>query len=208
MPDSPDPITPQPVTKSRYAPWIALALLLVATVITLHLMGRYWWCQGGEGYTGSEAFLWSGDVHSMHNSQHLADAYSFSHLLHGLVFACVFYWIKPLRRAPFAWRLSLATLIEAGWEVFENTPLIINRYREATMALGYSGDSIGNSLGDLASCALGFIIATGIRWYWSLTLFLATELGMLFTIRDNLTLNVIMLIYPIEAIQQWQTNGM
>ncbi len=200
-------LPPKPSNTRHLAPWLTLALLLAVTVFTLYQMGRVWWCVGGEGYAGSEAFLWASDVWSMHNSQHLVDAYSFSHLLHGLVFAWVFYWIKPLRKQAFTWRLSAAVLLEAGWEIFENTPLVINRYREATMALGYSGDSIGNSLGDIACCILGFLIATGVRWYWSLSLFIATELVMLFVIRDNLTLNVIMLIYPIEAIQQWQTAG-
>jgi Protein of unknown function (DUF2585) len=177
---------------------LALMLLIGATAFVLFEMGRVWWCECGE------PFLWSGDIWCMHNSQHLADPYSFSHMLHGLIFAWVIYWIKPLRKLPFAWRLIPATALEAGWEIFENTPLVINRYREATMALGYSGDSIGNSLGDLACCIFGFLIASGVRWYWSLAIFLATELGMLVMIRDNLTLNVIMLIYPIEAIQQWQ----
>ena len=207
MNDTPD-LTAQSNSVSRLAPWIALSLLIIGTVFTLYQMGRVWWCQGGEGYDGSEAFLWASDIWSMHNSQHLADAYSFSHLLHGLIFAWVIYWIKPLRKQPLAWRLVPAVTLEAAWEIFENTPLIFNRYREATMALGYSGDSIGNSLGDLASCIIGFLIASGVRWYWSLSLFIATELVMLFMIRDNLTLNVIMLIYPIEAIQQWQMVGM
>ncbi len=177
-------------------------MVIVATLITLKLMDRVWWCECGE------AFLWSGDVWSNHNSQHFVDPYSFSHVLHGLIFAWVFYWIAPLRKQAFGWRLSAAVLLEAAWEVFENTPFTINRYREATMALGYAGDSIGNSLGDIACCGLGFIFATGVRWYWSLTVFVVTEIGMLITIRDNLTLNVLMLFWPVEAIKQWQTAGM
>lgn len=208
MSDSPDLTTSKQSTLYRAAPWITLMLIIGVTVIVLYQMGRVWWCVGGEGYSGSEAFLWASDIWSMHNSQHLVDAYSFSHLLHGLIFAWMIYWIKPLRKQPLAWRLVPAVVLEAGWEIFENTPLVINRYREATMALGYSGDSIGNSLGDLASCIVGFLIASGVRWYWSLSLFIATELVMLSAIRDNLTLNVIMLIYPIEAIQQWQMAGM
>ncbi len=214
MDDIPELTTPKQNTFSRLAPWITLTLIIGVTAFVLYQMGRVWWCVGAPGSPGSpespesEAFLWVGDIWSMHNSQHLVDPYSFSHLLHGVIFAWVIYWIKPLRIQPLAWRLVPAVTLEAGWEIFENTPLVINRYREATMALGYSGDSIGNSLGDIACCIIGFLIATGVRWYWSLSLFIATELVMLFAIRDNLTLNVIMLIYPIEAIQQWQMAGM
>lgn len=209
MPDTPAP--PLSIPRSplyHAAPWLATIAITAATVVALRLLGRIWWCEGAPGSNPGEVepFLWSGNVNSMHNSQHLLDAYSFSHLLHGLIFAGVFFLIAPLRRQRFAWRLSLAILIEAGWEVFENTPFTINRYREATMALGYTGDSIGNSLGDLACCALGFVIATYLRWYGSVAIFLGVELTMLYLIRDNLTLNVLMLIYPINAIQQWQTG--
>tara|TARA_R110002111_G_scaffold65028_2_gene106736 strand:- start:1020 stop:1634 length:615 start_codon:yes stop_codon:yes gene_type:complete len=189
-----------------WLPWAITAGLLAVTAGVLHLMGRVWWCQAND--EGGEAFLWAGDIWTAHNSQHLVDPYTFSHVLHGVVFAWVFYWIKPLRKQPFAWQLIPATIIEAAWEIFENTPLIINRYREATMALGYSGDSIGNSLGDLGSCLLGFAFAFRVRWYWSVAFFIATEIAMLIMIRDNLTLNVVMLLYPIDAVREWQSMGM
>jgi len=186
-------------------PWAAVMVLTAVTVGVLRYLGQGWWCSGG-GIRG-EMFLWSGDVWSMHNSQHLVDPYSFTHISHGLIFALLFCYLPPLRRLPFAWRLVPAVSIEALWEIVENTPMVINRYREATMSLGYTGDSIGNSLGDIACFILGFAIATGVRWYWTLSLFLTTELILLLTIRDNLLLNVLMLLWPIDAIRQWQSVG-
>jgi hypothetical protein len=177
-------------------------VVIAATAGVLHLMGRVWWCTGGQ------PFLWVSDVMSMHNSQHLVDAYSFSHFLHGLVFAGLFACIPLIRNKPFAWLLVPATILEAAWEIFENTPLIINRYRDATIALGYTGDSIGNSLGDIACCLLGFAFASTVRWYWSLTVFIVIELAMLLAIRDNLSLNVLMLLWPIDAVREWQSLGM
>ncbi len=185
-----------------WVPWVVSMALIGVTVFVLYELGRVWWCEGGR------PFLWAGDVWTMHNSQHLVDPYSFSHVLHGVVFAGLFYWIKPLRKQSLGWRFPLAVLIEAAWEIFENTPLIINRYREATMALGYTGDSIGNSLGDMGSCLLGFVFASCVRWYWSVSLYLVTELVMLYMIRDNLTLNVLMLVWPIDAVREWQSLGM
>ncbi len=214
MTGSPEPANDLTKPANAWLPWVVTAGLFIAMAGRLHMMGRVWWCDPGvemdaataaASQLESEAYLWSGDVNTRHNSQHLADPYTFSHVLHGVVFAWLFYWIKPLRRQSFAWRFSLGALIEAGWEILENTPLIINRYREATMALGYSGDSIGNSLGDLGSCMLGFIFATCLRWYWSVSLFIATELLMLLAIRDNLSLNVLMLLWPIDAVREWQT---
>ena len=104
-------------------------------------------------------------------------------------------------------RLLIALAIEAGWEVLENSPLIIARYRAATAAVGYSGDSIVNSAGDVLSCALGFWLASRLRWWWSVAIFVAVELIMLALIRDNLTLNVIMLLWPLDAIRRWQAGG-
>lgn len=196
----------------RVAPWLTMLAMTAGTVIILRLLGRIWWCEGGApgrfGGSPGEPFLWSGDVWSMHNSQHLADPYSFTHITHGLIFALLFLLIPPTRKLPFAWRMVMGLAIEAFWEIIENTSLIIDRYRESTMALGYNGDSIGNSLGDIACFTLGFIFASRLRWYWSVGFFVVTEVVLLFTIRDNLTLNVLMLLWPVEAVKQWQTVGM
>jgi Protein of unknown function (DUF2585) len=201
MTETPELATPPAGSWRRVLPWAVVALVTAATVCVLHGLGRVWWCEGGR------PFLWSGDVWSMHNSQHLADPYSFTHISHGLIFALLFAHLPPFRKWSFAWRMVPAVTIEALWEIVENTPLVINRYRETTMALGYNGDSIGNSLGDIACFILGFAFATGVRWYWTVSLFLATELILLLTIRDNLLLNVLMLLWPIDAVREWQTVG-
>ncbi|MEZ6189986.1 MAG: DUF2585 family protein [Phycisphaerales bacterium] len=196
----------------RAAPWLTMFVMTIGTVVILKWLGRIWWCEGGApglfGGTAGEPFLWSGDVWSMHNSQHLVDPYSFTHVTHGLIFAGLFLLIPPTRRLPFGWRMVMGLAIEAFWEIIENTSLIIDRYRESTMALGYNGDSIGNSVGDIVCFALGFVFASRLRWYWSVGFFVITEVVLLFTIRDNLTLNVLMLLWPVEAVKQWQTVGM
>src|SRR4029077_20979363 len=139
--------------------------------------------------------LWSGDIRSGHNSQHLLDPYSFTHALHGLLF---FALLRPLAgKLGFGTRLVLALLLEAAWEVAENSDSVIERYRHATIALGYAGDSVVNSLGDIASCGLGFFLASRLRVRWSMTLFLAVELILLAIYRDCLTLNVLMLVQPL-----------
>jgi hypothetical protein len=126
-------------------------------------------------------------------------------MLHGFVFFWVLAWAFP--RLDLAWQLCLALLIEAAWELLENSELVIQRYREATLALGYQGDTILNSVSDILVCGLGFMLARQLGFRRSLALFVVTELVLLFWIRDNLTLNVIMLLYPIEAIKVWQVGA-
>jgi hypothetical protein len=134
----------------------------------------------------------------------LADWYSPSHLIHGLLF----YWLLWLavRRWPVERRFLVALAIEVGWELIENTPLIINRYREATMALGYTGDSVINSLSDIAMMALGFLLARRLPIWASMMLAMVLELAALVVIRDNLTLNIIMLLAPSDTIRAWQAG--
>jgi len=178
-----------------------LSLLLVGVTLgVLFWMGQPWWCSCGE------AFLWSGDVWTQHNSQHFIDPYGFTHVSHGLIFAAAFLFVPVIRKWSFAWRLFLGLLVEVSWEVVENTPMVINRYRESTMSLGYTGDSVANSLGDIVCFAIGFVIASRVKWYWSLGLFLVMEAVLLLTIRDNLILNVLMLLWPVEAVKQWQAG--
>ncbi|MGD9562090.1 MAG: DUF2585 family protein [Pyrinomonadaceae bacterium] len=180
-------------------PWIAVALTIVAAAVSLNLQGRVWWCEAGDYWP------WSWEVWSRHNSQHLLDPYSFTHMLHGVLE----FWLIGLifKRMPLAWRLFLALFIESSWEVVENTQYVINRYREATISLDYYGDSIANSLADIVFCGLGFLIALRLRFWRSLALFIATEVILFFWIRDSLLLNIIMLLYPIEAIKHWQTGS-
>lgn len=178
---------------------IAFFSLVIAAVVSLWLQGRVWWCQAGD------IVPWSWAVNSTHNSQHFIDAYSFTHVLHGILE----FWLIGLvfRRVPLAWRFVIALFIEASWEVVENTDYVINRYREATISLDYFGDSIINSIADIACCALGFTIGYKLKFWRSLALFVATEAILILTIRDSLIINLIMLIYPIDAIKAWQTGG-
>jgi hypothetical protein len=181
------------------AAWFLMLLVTVLSVFQLWNQGRVWWCQ-----TGDRA-PWSWEVWSPHNSQHLIDPYTFTHVLHGVMF----FWIASLifRKLPLAWRLLIALSVESAWEVIENTDAIINRYREATISLDYFGDSIINSVGDIFSFAFGFWLAYKIRFWLSLAFFALVEIILLVWIRDSLVLNIIMLIYPIEAIKKWQLGA-
>lgn len=167
-------------------------------VTLLRSLGRQWWCTCGQ------LTPWSWNIWSSHNSQHLIDPYFFTHVLHGVIF---FWCLRPLAsRLSQTTRFRIALLIEAGWEILENSPVIIDRYRAATISLDYFGDSIANSVFDVIACGLGYLIASSLRWYWSLLLFAIVELTLLLTIRDTLILNVIMLVYPIEAMKTWQAS--
>ena len=171
-------------------------LIVIAAVMILQFQGRVWWCQAGD-YT-----LWSWNIWSTHNSQHIIDPYSFTHVLHGVLE----FWLIGLvfRRMPLAWRLALAVFIESSWEVAENSAAVIERYRSATISLDYFGDSIINSVADIACCSLGFLIAYKLRFWRSLALFVITEILLIVYIRDSLIINIIMLLFPIEAIRSWQ----
>ena len=148
---------------------------------------------------------WDGDVWSSENSQRVADAYSFSHIIHGMLFYG-FLWLIA-RRLPIKFRFLIALLVEAGWELLENSPFIINRYREATIALGYVGDSVLNSVCDIGFMAIGFLIARLTRLWLIVVLIVGMELGCLWWVRDNLTLNVLMLVHPVQSIKVWQSEG-
>lgn len=178
--------------------WAALAILAIvaATAVVNRLDGRIWFCECRQ-LRFVIANAWCD-----HTSQHLLDPYSLTHLQHGLIFFWALLWLAP--RASQQTRLVLATAIEALWEVVENTPFVIDRYRERTAALGYAGDSVVNSLGDVLACVIGFALAGKIGWRWSLVLFIAIELLLLTTIRDSLLMNVLMLFFPLESLKQWQ----
>jgi hypothetical protein len=162
-------------------------------------MGRRLWCACGS------PMPWSWDIWSSHNSQHLIDPYAFTHFLHGLIFYAVLRW--ALRgRWPLA-RVLLALAIELAWEIGENTDTVIQAYRDSTISLNYYGDSLLNSLGDVAALALGYLAAARIPVWLSLALFAAIEVGLLLAIRDSLLLNVLMLLYPVPALKAWQMAG-
>ena len=183
----------------RERPLLVCVIVMATAAFILLMEGRVWWCQAGD------YLPWSWDIWSRHNSQHLVDPYSFTHILHGLLE----FWLIGLvfKKIPVAWRLVIAVMIESCWEVAENSAFVIERYRAATISLDYFGDSIINSMSDIFCCATGFAIAYRLRFWKSLALFLATEIVLIFWIRDSLVINIIMLIHPIEAIKVWQMGG-
>ncbi len=175
---------------------IALAVFCAALIVILYLMGRTFLLEGcGLG-------LWTSSPNSHCTSQMFADPYSSSHFLHGIIFF-FFLWFA-FRKMPLEWKFVWAAIIEIAWEILENSSFIINRYRTATSSNDYFGDSIYNSCADLLFCMLGFYIAAKVPWKVSLAILVAIELIMLATIKDNLALNVLMLVYPVEAIKNWQ----
>lgn len=176
-------------------PYLLCGLIILAAAAILLAVGRPPICACGT------VELWHGAVDSG-NSQHLSDWYSPSHLIHGFLFYALGWWL--LRRRPVGERLALAVLIEAAWEIAENSPFIIDRYRTATIALGYTGDSILNSLSDIGFMMLGFFLARRLPLWASFAICVGFELLTLAVIRDNLTLNVLMLVWPIDAIKIWQ----
>jgi len=160
-------------SKEDYYPWFAIAFVIAVAVTVLNIEGRVWWCQA------ADLVPWSWDIWSMHNSQHLVDPYSFTHILHGVLE----FWIIGL--------------------IFRR----IQRYREATISLDYFGDSIINSMSDIFCCATGFVIAYKLGFWRSLVLFIATETILIFWIHDSLLINILMLVYPIEVVKHWQMGG-
>jgi hypothetical protein len=178
----------------------SIAILVALVVIHwgfLILEGRPAWCKYGLG------FWTNAGTHC--TSQNFLDPYSFSHALHGIIFYWALAWLWP--KSPREWRLIAAIGIEIGWELVENSPWVVEHYRQQTASLDYTGDSILNSIGDVLSTIVGFYFAAHVSWKVALATYIIVELVLLFTIRDNLTLNVLMLFMPFESIKEWQLQG-
>ena len=186
------------MTRTRRATYAAIILILIAAGILL-AMGRHPICTCGT------VELWVGGRDSPKTSQMLADWYSLSHMVHGLLFYAALWLVA--RRWPVEWRFLTALVIEAAWEITENTPMVIDRYRHATAALGYNGDSVINSVSDILMMVVGFLVARKLPVWASIALLIALELIPLYVIRDNLTLNVWMLLWPDARIAAWQSGS-
>lgn len=181
---------------TRARPWLPAFAVFALAIAILFAMGRPPICTCGY------VTLWVSSAASIETSQMLADWYSASHIIHGFLFFGALWLVA--RRVPVGIRLAIATFVEAAWEIAENSPWIIDRYRSATAAVGYSGDSILNSASDIAMMMIGFLLARRLPLWGSIAVVVVLELIPLFVIRDNLTLNVIMLLHPSDAIRQWQ----
>jgi hypothetical protein len=184
------------ISGKKLWPVLAIVVAFAATAILLRLEGRLWICACGK------FMVWTGQVCSSDNSQHFLDPYSFTHVLHGFLFFWLIAWLASRLRS--SWQLVLVIVVEGLWEVFENTNFIIDRYRSTTAALGYTGDTVVNSFGDIVCCLLGFIIAKRLGLRRSLIAFFLLELILILWIRDSLLLEIVMLVVPIDAIRNWQ----
>jgi hypothetical protein len=185
--------------RRTWGPALVVLVLMGMTAGILLARGRNAICTCGY------VKLFEPSAFSSGTSQHLSDLYTFSHVLHGLIFYGVLWLVA--RRLPVGWRLVIAVAVEAAWELVENSDTVIDRYRAETVSLDYYGDSVLNSMSDIAAMMLGFLLAAVLPWWASVALFVAVEVLLAFLIRDGLVLNVIMLVHPVDAIREWQEGA-
>lgn len=187
------------MVRSRLAPWVMTAGVVILAAGVLLDMGREPICTCGY------VELWHGVVKSSGNSQHLTDWYTPSHVIHGFLF----YWLLWLTMpgVPIGWRLFIATLVEVTWEILENSPIIIDRYRAVTISYDYYGDSVINSVADILAMVVGFLLAARLPVWLTVTIAVVAEVTTTLLIRDGLALNVLMLVWPLDVVRDWQAAG-
>jgi hypothetical protein len=181
--------------------WAGVVLVVLGAASAVRAMGQPWWCACGR------VTPWVKDIWSSHCSQHLLDAYALTHVSHGLVFGATLALLAQRWPMTLSVRFLIAMTLEAAWEVLENSPWIIDRYRTATVSLNYTGDSVVNVFGDLLACGLGVALVQKLGWRTAAVIFAISEIALLLAIRDNLSLNVLMLAWPVEGVKQWQALG-
>jgi hypothetical protein len=181
-----------------WAPPVAIVMIVASQVLALAALGQPSWCECGY------VKLWHGLVLSSENSQHLTDWYTFSHVIHGSGFYLLLWLVAP--GMPFGMRLAIAFGLEAAWEVFENTPFVIDRYRQSALAQGYFGDSVINSVVDTLAAGVGMVLARTLPIWTTLALVVSLELFVGAMIQDNLILNIVQLIYPNDFVSRWQSG--
>lgn len=182
----------------RISPLLAFAAVIIFSAAWLYWIGREPICKCGY------IKLWHGQVISAENSQHISDWYTPSHIIHGFLFFGALWLVA--RRLSFGWRLVIATVIEAAWEILENSEAVIERYRAVTISLDYYGDSVLNTVADILAMVLGFYLAARLPVWLTVALALLFEATTIWLIRDGLALNVLMLVYPVDAVGAWQAG--
>ena len=186
------------MTYSRTPYLLALGLAVAAGLVMI-LMGRNLICPCGD------VLIWGGNTPTEQSSQHLTDWYTPSHLLHGLLFYAALWLVA--RRMPVGWRFLIAMAVECAWEVVENTEWVISRYRDYTVSFDYNGDAVINAMVDIAAMALGFWLAHRLPVWASVAVVIGFEALTMTLIRDGLALNVLMLVWPLDSVLQWQQGG-